>query len=472
MIEQKVLQTIEQHNLIASGDRILVAVSGGVDSVVLLRILSKLQSELEIELGVAHLDHQMRDDSHEDRVFVEGLALELGVPCFSEAVDVPAFIEREKRSPEEAARNARYRFFENVASNWGSSKIAVAHNLDDRAETLLLNLLRGSGLDGLSGIPAIRDLGSAKLIRPLFECSREQIELHAKSNNWAYRIDPTNSDPKYTRNRIRQDLMPQLLDLNPNLLETLARTSANLKKAGDYIAAVAEDAYSALVLSEDESAITLDREQILEASKFLMENIIRVAIKRLKGDLDGIESVHLERAISELQKRQSGNRIPFIQDICMVIEPNKIIIGKGELTQTPLNPYEFELELSGAQRFDEIGWSFSVEVTDATSQKTAGCLEALLDFDKITQPLFVRNRRPGDRFEPFGMGGKKKVQDIFVDAKIPRSERDKIPIICDQQGILWVVGVRTGERGRVTSKTERVLRLSAVSIDRSEGQDA
>jgi tRNA(Ile)-lysidine synthase len=457
--------------MIESGDRILIAVSGGVDSIVLLRTLFDLRKDLGIELAIAHLDHKMRDDSHKDLEFVQKLGQNLELDCFSEAIDVPALIEGEKRSPEEAARIARYGFLESVAIEWNATKIATAHNCSDSAETFLINLLRGSGIDGLSGLPAVRNLQNFKVIRPLIDCSRAEIEETAESKDWDFRVDPTNSDPKYTRNKIRHQLIPKLLEFNPNLLETLTNTTTNIEKASKFISRLAQQAYDSILISKTTEEISLDKKELISHDDFLVENILRIGIKGLRGNLDGIEKIHLDRALDEIRADQVGNQVPFIKDLSMLIEPGHIRIVQGELEEPFADPYEVQLNLAGTQEFAEIGWSFEIEVTDENNYEANGCLEAQLDFDKIVQPLYLRNRRSGDRLTPLGMGGTKKLQDLFVDAKIPRIERDTIPIICDQDGILWVVGLRMSERGRVAPDTKKLLRLRAVPMNRSEKID-
>ena len=246
----------------------------------------------------------------------------------------------------------------------------------------------------------------------------------------------------------------------------------NLQKARKYISAQAESEFASVVLETSIIEVLLDKSKLLALDNFLIENILRIALRKLKGNLEGIEAVHLDRAVLELRKNQVGNRTPFIKELHMIIKSDCVVIAEGELDKNLIGPYEFELELSGVQEFAEIGWSIEIEVTDGSYHEAKGCLEAQLDFDKIVQPLYLRNRRPGDILTPLGMRGSKKLQDLFVDAKIPRVERDSIPIICDQEGILWVVGLRMSERGRVTSQTNKTLRLCAAPMNRSEKRDA
>ncbi|MBI1729176.1 tRNA lysidine(34) synthetase TilS [Candidatus Acetothermia bacterium] len=462
MLEKKIEQTIKKYKMLAPGDRVLIAVSGGVDSVVLFRTLCELAKDWDFKLAVAHLDHQMRMDSHKDAEFVSKLAKELGVPVFVKAVDVPQLIKKMKRSPEEVAREARYAFLKEAARKFKANPIALGHHLNDRVETFLLNLLRGSGLQGLAGMPPVRSQAALRFIRPLIDCTRDEIEELAHSGKWKYRNDPSNQKSIYTRNRVRQELLPVIMGFNPNALETIARASETLHKANRFVDQIASEFLEKVLLSQNKNEIALDREMLRSHDEFLLESVLREAIRRVKGNVHGIESAHIERALHELDKKSSGSWIPLGSGLFIAFESSRIVITTSEPSTKRTKSFCFELSLGGNLVSSAIGWHFEVEVLAGRRTRVADCWEALFDFDKIKHPLVVRNRRRGDRVRTLGLKGEKKIQDILVDAKIPRGNRDLIPIICDSDGILWVVGLRMSERARVTAKTRKIMRIRAI----------
>jgi len=467
VIQEKTGQTLQHHKMITPGDRVLVAVSGGADSVVLLNILRDLKTELNFDIAVAHFDHQMREDSRADAQFVSELAQSMNLVCILGTENVPEFIKTNKRSPEEAARELRYQFLRETAVEQNCNVVALGHHLDDRAETFLINLLRGSGLEGLSGMPAVRRENGLRFVRPLIDCTGDQIRQYASAHKIEFREDPTNSELIYTRNRVRQHLIPLMQDFNPNLSQVLARTSDLLSETHEFVEKLALCAYEELLKSSDDEAVVLDRWKFLAQDSFLAKHVLRRAVQELKGDLKGLESVHVDRAVEEIEKSHSGIEVPLMGSFKLFIDADEICITSDRQTSTITKSYHIELDPTERepQVLDEIGWGFLFKCVDQIEEFSHNPLEAAFDFDKIVGPLTVRNRKPGDRLIPLGMGGRKKIQDLLVDAKIPNRERDQVPILCDQEGILWVVGIRMSERCRVTPQTERVLLVRAFRAE-------
>lgn len=458
-MHERLRETIARYRMMEASDLVLVAVSGGVDSMTLLTLLDELQGELGITLAVAHLDHRMRSGSADDAQFVVHHARSLGLPVIQRAIDVPSYRRKERRSPEEAARRVRYRFFQEAAREIEANVVALGHTLDDRVETFFINLLRGAGVAGLAGMPPVRFDGDLRYVRPLIECTREEIERYAQERGLPYREDPTNRDLNYLRNRVRHRLLPLLLEFNPNVLGTVARASEALRKTHEYLSEEAERAFQSALLSECPDEVVLDAREVRSRPEPLRSDVIRAALRRVKGDLQGIEAVHVEDVLAELEKGRSGNEVAFPEGIRAVYQDERLII-----TRRPAKPRRAPYCLPlhpGENRLAEIGWRFDLDILEGSHPIPEDRLEARIDYATIVEPLVVRNRQEGDRFEPLGLGGAKKLQDFFVDEKIPREERDETPILCDQGGILWVVGRRRSERARVTLQTQHTLRVRA-----------
>lgn len=460
---KKVRKTIQKHHMLQPADRVLVAVSGGVDSIALLRALHELRGEWQLELAVAHLDHRMRPDSEKDARFVADYAASLQLPCVCETIDVPHYIQSEKLSPEEGARRARYGFLMRAARQRNAKVIALGHNLDDQVETFFLHLLRGTGLAGLSGIPPVRCEDDVRYIRPLLGCSREEILAYAHAQRLEYRDDPTNQDVKFLRNRVRWELLPLLRKYNPNVLETVARAEEALRKANQYLQRVAEKEFQQALVRENSEEIALNRHRVSTLEELIQEHVLREAIRRIQGNFQGIEAVHVEQMRTELARGHGGAQVTLPGGIRFVIQSDHVLLTRRQPPEH-LTPYCFQLHVDGKNSLEPIGWRFELTLLDGSHPDPADHLEARIDSATIVEPLYVRNWRRGDRFRPLGLGGTKKLQDYFVDAKIPRGERDRIPLVCDQGGILWVVGWCVSERCRVTPQTLETLCIRAIPL--------
>lgn len=441
----------------------VVAVSGGPDSVALLYSFYELRGELSIELIVAHLDHRMRPDSKEDAQFVAQLAESLKLPLVSEAVDVPALIQTERLSLEEGARLARYRFLAEAARKQKAGVVALGHTINDRVETFFINLLRGAGLEGLAGMPPVRHERDVRYVRPLIECTRTEILEFLRERKLEYREDPTNRDLRYLRNRVRLRLLPLLSEYNPRALEAVARAAETLHKANEHFEQLAQETLKEALIRKDPQELALDRSKLQAQEELVGQYLIREAIRRVKGDLQGIEAVHIEKVLKEVRKGRSGGEISLPQGVRFLTYSDRVVFTRIP-RRGPRAPYCYKLRL-GTNEIDEIGWRFELAVLEGSHPTPWSDLEARIDYDRIVEPLMVRNRRRGDHFEPLGLGGTKKLQDFFVDEKIPREERDEIPLLCDREGILWVVGHRLSERARVTRNTRRTLSVRAKRLE-------
>jgi len=461
-----VLNFIQEHHLVSSQHCLLVAVSGGPDSVCLLHILVKLQEELDIRLHVAHLNHQLRGaESEADARYVFNLARRLGIPVTIEQRDVKAYQAQRRISLEEAAREVRYTFLAQVAKSIGANRVAVGHTTDDHIETILMHLIRGTGTRGLRGLqPSSRwqfSGDSLTIIRPLLSVSRDETVGYCQSHKLMPRTDASNLSLSPLRNRIRLQLLPLLKSYNPQVAEALLRTA---RIAGDDLAFLDEEGARLWdeIVQRQENTIILDKERFLELPSALKRHLLRMSIEELLGNLKDIETRHIEEIMDALTK-PAGKRISLPGGLNFSIDYNQYLLGPAPtaLSPFPLLRAEFSLKIPGETLLP--GWHVEATIIEPSVVKGMGLIDndftAYLDLNKTGDKLVVRPRRRGDRFQPLGMSQPKKLGEFMIDAKIPRAWRQRIPIVCSPKHILWVVGWRIDDRVKVTENTKQILCL-------------
>jgi tRNA(Ile)-lysidine synthase len=461
---QEMHRFISQHTMIEDGETVLVAVSGGADSLALLYGLHALHTHLNCHLHVVHLDHGLRHDSAADAEFVSEHAKRLGLPFTGHAVELPHLIKQWKLSVEAAGRRARYEFYESVCAQIGATKVALGHHRDDIAETVLMNLLRGTGSDGLKGIAPIRD---GKFLRPLAAFTRQEIEAFLKSIDLLPRQDSTNTDKRYLRNRIRHELIPLLeQDYNPNIKTGLSRTTEILSAESEYLEAIAREAFEACRLPSSQSTcVVLDRKKFLQNHFALQRRILRHSITEIFGQIDDFYFEHYQ-AILGLINRDKPNAVLALPNTIQFRRAyEQLIFEKTPIEKTPIEVEDFvhPLNVPGKTFIPALNTEITAYLYNMPSDDLPslpdGTFEAILDYSEIQLPLIVRNRRQGDRFQPHGMQGTKKIKDFFIDTKVPGSERDRIPMIVCGDEILWVIGFTTNERYKIHPQTQRCLHL-------------
>ncbi len=479
-VEPRVLRFIREHCLVSGQRRLVVAVSGGQDSVCLLHILAKLQETLNVKLHVAHLNHQLRGaESEADAQYVSHLAHQLGIPATIEQRDVKAYQARQRTSLEEAAREVRYTFLSEVAKSTGANCVAVGHTTDDHIETILMHLIRGSGTRGLRGLqPSSRWQSSGSgftVIRPLLQVSRQETAAYCQNHQLIPRIDASNLSLSPLRNRIRHQLMPLLQSYNPRVAEALLRTA---RIAGDDLAFLDKESARlwGRIAQRQGETIILDKEGFLKLPPALKRHLLRAAIEGLLGSLKDIETRHIEEIMAALTK-PAGKKLSLPGGLVFAIEYNQYLLGvdPAALSPFPILSDEFVLKIPGETLFP--GWR--VEATAISPSVVKGKPEgavapsetikgmelindnftAYFDLDKTGDRVVVRHYQPGDRFQPLGMSQPKKLGEFMIDAKIPHAWRQRVPIVCSPQYILWVVGWRIDDRVKVTENTKQVLCL-------------
>lgn len=446
------------------GDLVIVALSGGADSVCLFDVLYELKSYLGVELAAAHFNHKLRGDSSDrDELFAKKLAEDKGVQFFVGRGDVLKKAKRGGISIEMAGRTLRYEFFEKLAKKLktnkvGTVKVALGHNANDQAETVLMRLLRGAGPRGLAGIPPTRGI----FIRPLIEIPRGEIIGYLKAKKLSWVEDETNFSDDYLRNKIRHEVMRELeKNFNPNLVQTIVRTANACR---DMVEFLEEEASSISKLFEKrKEEIVFSRALIEGKPPALAVAVVEQALSAFGRGLWAVRSEH-RRAVVDALKSGKATKITLPYDVEIRVDSEQVIIRNVGDIKSPV--FCYRLKTRGVTEIPEVNGYIE---TCVMSLKSPLCGDfnfrdspfvAYLDYDKVKQPLEVRNFRAGDRFQPFGMKGEKKLQDFFVDLKVPREQRKLVPIITACGEIAWVAPYRIAHPYRITSATKRALKLS------------
>ncbi|MBD3366726.1 MAG: tRNA lysidine(34) synthetase TilS [Candidatus Eisenbacteria bacterium] len=468
-IVEKVLWTCRRYRLISERDTVLAAVSGGADSVAMLRILLELRETLGIRVKAAHLDHRFRgEESRDDARFVRDLCDELDVPCFTEEVNVPRFVMAHGYSKQEAARMLRYQYLVKVMKLEYCQRIATGHTADDQAETVLMRLLRGSGPDGLSGIPHRGEGGM--VIRPLLDVRREEVEAWLGGRGAAWRTDSSNLTSDYTRNRIRLELMPVLEEYNPSIRDALVRTGAIMTDVAAHLERATDEALPSVIQSTRRGLFALDSAQLAHYDEALQRSLFRRVFASLRPDLAPLASRHVDNLLELLRRDDVGASVELPGGARARLEHGRLVVSEGD---GPPTFAEARLDVPGSVEFPEARLRITADVAphgaSAIDASDPGEGVTVFDLDAVELPLSVRPRRPGDRIRPFGMDGTKSLKELMIDEKIPFGLRDALPIVCDAAGDLcWVVGVRRSAAAPVTEATRRVLRVTAEKLDGAE----
>ena len=466
-------ETIADSAMLESGDTVLVGVSGGQDSVALVHILMELAPLFPFRLGIAHLDHGLRgDDSIRDARFVTALAEKLHLDCHIEKRDVQRYRQYHKLSLEEAARQVRYDFYDSTAAKYGYTKIALGHHADDNAELVLMFLVRGSGPDGVSGIPPVRD---GRIIRPLIRLTRQEIKEYFSEKDLSYVSDSSNFDDRFLRNRIRNHLIPELkASYNPGVTRNLNRLADIFRKEKEWLEAVITPIYEQVVTKTDNNGLRLSLTAFQEHPEAVKRRLVRKAIAEVKGNLRRISYFHIE-AVLRLAASDSRRGSLDLPDRVRVGRdgPGLYVIKKkhplrdchsaSPAAETLRYQYQVDRPLTQMMplHVPEAGLRLEFSALEAENLPElyrTGQDVAFFDMNKLTFPLVLRNVQPGDRFRPLGMSGTQKVKKFFIDHKIPLKQRSRCPVLLNRGRIIWIVGHRIDETCRVSVATRLVLK--------------
>lgn len=470
----RVYKTLTQNCDLCLDQTILVAVSGGMDSLCLVDILKRLG----IELVIAHMDHGLRPESGREAEFVGELADQLGVPFVLRREDVHLFAEANSLSIEEAARIVRYRFLFQVAVEQNIQAVAVAHTADDQVETVLMHLLRGSGLSGLQGM-GFRSLPNAwskniPLVRPLLGIWREEISNYIDERKLSPVLDESNLDTRFLRNRIRHELIPYLEGIAPRFRQSLWRTADILRADHKVLEKDVNAGWDACVLESGSEYIALDTKRLMDQPLGIQRRVIRRAIDQLNPGLGDIDFSTVDRALSILEKSTSSAQADLAAGLRILLEGQKIWLSAWDIDlpgyrwpQT-LPGEELSLNIPGELNLENDWVFYAQKDADAKSALAQSSVnenpfQAWLDFDRTEQPLRIRTRLPGDRFKPLGLDGHSlKISDFFINVKLPRRAREAWPLVISGDEIAWVPGYRLANPFRLHSGSNAAVHIQLI----------
>ena len=432
----KVRKFMEKHHMIGQGDFIAVGVSGGADSVCLLLLLCELKQEYDLELCAVHINHGIRREAFKDQEFVENLCRRRKVPWITFSEDVKGTAEKQSMSLEEAGRMIRYRCFRKVLDMHGGGKIAVAHHQNDQAETMLYRMSRGTGIQGLKGMEAVR----ADVIRPLLCLKKEEILAYLKEKDQDWMKDASNEDNTFARNKIRNQVIPALTKVNARAVEHIVSLSEEIEEWSRYLEEQLSEAWKACVKQEGKGRL-IDTGRFLEEPEPIRRLLAKQAIEQAAGRKKDIEKVHIQ-SFCDLAFRETGKSIDLPYGLIgrktyggLLVEEKQTRAETGTAGQ---------LVLTETDRYEKM------EEKDFTK---------IIDYDKIDKDIQLRYRKSGDFFVFSKDGKSKSLSRFFIDQKIPREERDRIPLAADGSRIIWIIGHRLSEFYKVSEKTKRYLRL-------------
>ncbi|HHZ02145.1 MAG TPA: tRNA lysidine(34) synthetase TilS [Tissierellia bacterium] len=449
-----VKKNIIEKKLIEPGDNILLGLSGGPDSVFLFYNLIKLKEMLSFNLYASHINHMYRgEDAMADEEFVRSLCKKHGIKLFVKRKNATEYAKELKVTEEEAGRVLRYTFFNDNLKEVGGGKIALAHHLNDQAETVLQRIIRGTGIDGLSAM----SFKNNNLIRPILNVPKNEIMDYLHANNYDYCIDITNSQDIYGRNKIRLNLIPYLETFNPNIQNSLYRMSQAMERDKKIISKYVELKFNEVLKKKDSNTITLCLNKLKDMDEAEAGRTIRRGIEELKGNTVNIEMKHIDSAIELIRSGKTGKKINLTEGITIEISYDDLLINKM-VENVP--DFEYNIVLSKLIHIKEVNKYLFCKLIEPKDAVIEDKNSINIDYDLVKGDLKVRNRRPGDKMVPSGMKGSKKIKDIFIDLKVPTKERNSKLIIADNENILWLEGFRIHDRYKVSPKTKKILNIS------------
>ncbi len=456
MPEHHFLHTVREYirrvSLMNNGDKIIVALSSGIDSMVLLQALYLMRNDLKIELAVAHFNHQLRgQESDEDETFARSVASALTLECYVERANTAAISDAKKLSIQETARELRYAFFNKLRTSLGFQSVATAHHADDNAETILFNIIRGAGVHGLSGIPAHRK--DISVIRPFLSVTREEIRGFAEEQKIPHREDSSNAHNDYTRNYLRNSLIPEIRsNINPNLPLTLQRTGELFEQLEVYLKDEAAKILVDIIVHRSSKEIIFNLESFDAKPLFLQEHILLHTAREF-GNIE--VDFGTVKSMLKIVHAETGTSCSLSKDIVFYRNRNHIAFKRIPAIQT----YRYHIDLNKNYKFEFFGFQSSISSkAEYTNDKNT----EYIDGDTLGKEFILRPWADGDWFIPLGMKDKKKLSDFFIDEKVPLFEKRIIPVLFSDEAVVWICGKRLDDRYKVTPKTKNILKIEYI----------
>lgn len=468
---KKVIRFINENQMIEDGKKVLVALSGGPDSICLLHMLWSLKDKLNIELYAAHLNHCLRgSEADKDEDYAKKFCEMLDIPFYSKKVDINSYSKNLGLSSEMGGRKARYDFFNELKDKYCIDKIAVAHNANDQAETILMRLMRGTGIEGLIGIKPVRD---SIYIRPILSLTRQEIENYCEENKLNPRIDKTNLETIYSRNKVRLELIPYIKEnFNEDIVSTLNRFSKTMNIDNDYLEEVCKKKYEKFCCKHN-NKIEISKD-LFNEHESILSRVLRKAISNLNGSLYNIEKVHIHDIIC-LSNQGTGKKINLPNNLIAENVYDNIVIKFKTLVKN-FDTIEFKIDEEKLK--DGIvlensfkGYTIALRITNNSEVldfKNNNFIK-YFDLKDSNSVVTIRGRMNGDKFTPYGMNGNKKLKDLFIDLKIPKDDRDDIPLVTINNEIAWIVGYRVSDKFKISRKSKKILQ---VKFYRKEEENA
>ncbi len=452
-------QAIQRYGLLSPEDRVLVGVSGGPDSMALLHILQQAAEQYGCFLAVVHVDHQLRGDTaKQEAAFVAKWCQEQDLPCVVYTRDVQALAKERGLSLEAAGHEARFAAFREAAAQFGANKLALGHHRDDRAETVLLHLLQGTGLDGLAALPP----QEGWIIRPLIEAGKSELVAYCEAQSLPYFLDASNEDTRYLRNRIRHQLLPLLAEeYNPKIRAALVRLAETAEEDSRYLEVQARAALADCAQSTPE-AVQLMLPKWRKLPLALQRRVLRLAYISLAGGGQGLSYQQTEALLALAQADKGAKRLSLPGGISAVKSYSTLVMMRPKI-ETP-SGYELTWHLEAPLELPD-GRRLMAEWSDTPLSCRGDFTQVLLDGSRLPPVLTVRTRRPGDKLRPLGMQGKKKLKTYFIDKKVPQAARDSWPLVFGAGELIWLPGLTIAEGCQATKSTQKFCRLTYISAD-------
>ena len=457
----KVINYIKENKIIQQDDRILVALSGGPDSVCLLHMLYRIKDKFNLKLGAIHINHMLRgEEADKDENYIIDLCEQMGIKHYVKRINIEYIAKETNVSLETAGRNERYKAFEEIKIKDKYNKIAVAHNANDQAETILMRIMRGTGLEGLTGIKPQREGGISS---PILCLNRQEIEDYCEYNGLNPRIDASNYDRHYSRNRVRLDILPYMRDnFNKDIIDTLNRMTLLLQKDNEFIEEYSQKCYN-IYCKKHNNKLEILKELFEKEMESIITRVVIIAFKEISKSYQNFEMKHIYEIVN-LASRETGKKINLTNNIICENLYGNIVLSKND------NKYynscvKTEIKLDKDNIIENIEFNnyiinFEVIENKKKEKFTKNNLIKLFNYDKIEKEILIRYRKDGDKIIPLGMSGSKKVKDIFINSKVPREERDNTPILCFDDKISWIVGYKTSQLFKIDSDTKMILKIT------------